>query len=518
MTTLLGSGASCSVHLAEPSLFLPGFDCSYHDHPESQDGITLLRGTLRLILIKEIKIKSIHIKLVGHTCIKWEGQAGPDFCEEKDVQKQTSTIFDAIKHRDKDDFGLQCRYWVLDPPHTDVIRSAATRQTAILTSSEPIYHHYIDNKLPLAVNYSEIQRPSADNTISFTNETKHDKIFYPGIYEYDFVFPITHHQLETTQVPHATVNWTLFTKIARSGLFHHTLRGQKEVTFVRTPDPLSLEMIQPIPLRCHGDNWLQYDIVVSGRSFPIGSPIQIAMKVRPTEGNMVQGFELLINESIEYWFNNKKVNRKGPTRSILLVKTTAERVIIPTWTIAGQVSVHNSESEHELIHQNQDSALQHESIKTSGEVETTSSITETRENDLENIDANLATSVVLHVTQPDLSDPSGKRRIYRDTAISVPITILNCRSNQANMTLPTYSHDALHPVSCPTMCGCPDALPLTNEKPPRRFVRVMVARHLFNDRSKTPLTLKIGNNTATPLTPALINDEEPPRYNDVVDV
>ncbi|KAG8358694.1 hypothetical protein FVEN_g3727 [Fusarium venenatum] len=414
MTTLLGSGASCSVHLAEPSLFLPGFDCSYHDHPESQDGITLLRGTLRLILIKEIKIKSIHIKLVGHTCIKWEGQAGPDFCEEKDVQKQTSTIFDAIKHRDKDDFGLQCRYWVLDPPHTDVIRSAATRQTAILTSSEPIYHHYIDNKLPLAVNYSEIQRPSADNTISFTNETKHDKIFYPGIYEYDFVFPITHHQLETTQVPHATVNWTLFTKIARSGLFHHTLRGQKEVTFVRTPDPLSLEMIQPIPLRCHGDNWLQYDIVVSGRSFPIGSPIQIAMKVRPTEGNMVQGFELLINESIEYWFNNKKVNRKGPTRSILLVKTTAERVIIPTWTIAGQVSVHNSESEHELIHQNQDSALQHESIKTSGEVETTSSITETRENDLENIDANLATSVNEVDIEAVVQIPTCKVMLRRD--------------------------------------------------------------------------------------------------------
>ncbi|KAM0346977.1 hypothetical protein ACHAP4_011561, partial [Fusarium culmorum] len=124
--------------------------------------------------------------------------------------------------------------------------------------------------------------------------------------------------------------------------------------------------------------------------------------------------------------------------------------------------------------------------------------------------------IVLHVTQPDLSDPSGRRRIYRDTSISLPITILNCRSNQANITLPSYSHDPFQPVSYPKVCGCPDALPLPSEKPPRRFVKAMVARHLVDDKSRPPDGLSIMDNTTNPSIP-ILNESSPPCYSDIVD-
>ncbi|UZP38809.1 hypothetical protein NXS19_006625 [Fusarium pseudograminearum] len=558
MSTLVGSGASCSIHLVEPSIFLPGSGCWCHDRPQGQDGITLLRGTLRLILIKRTKIKSIQIKLLGHTCIEWEGQAGPDFREESDVQKQTSILFDATKNQDQDDYGFQCRYWIQNVPNPNAVFSPVN-QTKILATAEPFPPQDIDNKGQFfAFNCSEIRRPSTDSTISFTDETESHKIFYPGVYEYDFVFPITHQQLETTQVPHAAVKWMLLATTARPGLFHNNVRAKKEVTFVRSPDPLSLEMVQQIPFHRHSHDWLQYDIVVSGRSFPIGSQISIAMKLGPLDNTTLYGFDFLINESIEYWFRENKINRKGLTRSVLLLNSTAGRAIIPSWTSAGQVSVHEAEAKSGPIHDDGDTAPRHDSVKSSGTAASTSTVTKTVEDDLDNSDecsmtlmdmveieavAQVPTCtimsrredlrlhpkctwknivvkhslrIVLHVTQPDLSDPSGRRRIYRDTAISLPITILNCRSNQANMTLPSYSHDPFQPVSYPKVCGCPDALPLPSEKPPRRFVKAMVARHLVDDKSRPPDGLSIVDNTTNPSIP-ILNESSPPRYSDIVD-
>ncbi|WXC67376.1 hypothetical protein SNK03_013167 [Fusarium graminearum] len=518
MSTLVGSGASCSIHLVEPSIFLPGSGFWCHDRPQGQDGITLLRGTLRLILIKRTKIKSIQIKLLGHTCIEWEGQAGPDFREESDVQKQTSILFDATKNQDQDDYGFQCRYWIQNVPNPNAVFSPVS-QTKILATAEPFPPQDIDNKGQFTFNCSEIRRPSTDSTISFTDETESHKIFYPGVYEYDFVFPITHQQLETTQVPHAAVKWMLLATTARPGLFHNNIRAKKEVTFVRSPDPLSLEMVQPMPFHRHSDDWLQYDIVISGRSFPIGSQISIAMKLGPLDNTMLHGFEFLINESIEYWFRENKINRKGLTRSVLLLKSTAGRAIIPSWTSAGQVSVHEAEAKSGPIHDDGDTVPRHDSVKASGTAASTSTVTKTVEDDSDNSDGcsmTLMDMIVLHVTQTDLSDPSGRRRIYRDTAISLPITILNCRSNQANMTLPSYSHDPFQPVSYPKVCGCPDALPLPSEKPPRRFVKAMVARHLVDDKSRPPDGLSIMDNTTNPSIP-ILNESSPPCYSDIVD-
>ncbi|PTD08591.1 hypothetical protein FCULG_00011215 [Fusarium culmorum] len=527
MSTLVGSGASCSIHLVEPSIFLPGSGCWYHDRPKAR------------------------IKLLGHTYIEWEGQAGPDFREESDVQKQTSILFDATKNQDQDDYDFQCRYWIQNVPNPNAVFSPVN-QTKILATAEPFPPQDIDNKGQFAFNCSEIRHPSTDSTISFTDETESHKIFYPGVYEYDFVFPITHQQLETTQVPHAAVKWMLLATTARPGLFHNNIRAKKEVTFVRSPDPLSLEMVQSIPFHRHSHDWLQYDIVVSGKSFPIGSQISIAMKLGPLENTTLHGFEFLINESIEYWFRENKINRKGLTRSVLLLKSTAGRAIIPSWTSAGQVSVHEAEAKSGPIHDDGDTVPRHDSVKASGAAASTSTVTKTVEDDSDNSDgcsmtlmdmveieavAQVPTCtimsrredlrlhpkctwknivIVLHVTQPDLSDPSGRRRIYRDTSISLPITILNCRSNQANMTLPSYSHDPFQPVSYPKVCGCPDALPLPSEKPPRRFVKAMVARHLVDDKSRPPDGLSIMDNTTNPSIP-ILNESSPPCYSDIVD-
>lgn len=62
-----GSGVSLSINLAEPVLFLQGFDQS----DASQGNTAMLRGTLHLRVTKSAKIKAVTLKFKGRAVTKW---------------------------------------------------------------------------------------------------------------------------------------------------------------------------------------------------------------------------------------------------------------------------------------------------------------------------------------------------------------------------------------------------------------------------------------------------------------
>ncbi|KAJ4132301.1 hypothetical protein NW754_015116 [Fusarium falciforme] len=66
-----GSGISCSILLAEPNIFLSGFDHDGHGHRGNQGGTALLRGKLQLRVTKNVKIKAVQLKLVGRARTEW---------------------------------------------------------------------------------------------------------------------------------------------------------------------------------------------------------------------------------------------------------------------------------------------------------------------------------------------------------------------------------------------------------------------------------------------------------------
>jgi hypothetical protein len=68
---------------------------------------------------------------------------------------------------------------------------------------------------------------------------------------------------------------------------------------------------------------VHYDIVISGKSFPIGSKIPIAFKLTPLAKVQVHKLKVYVTESIEYWTNDKRVTRKDPGRKILLLEKSA---------------------------------------------------------------------------------------------------------------------------------------------------------------------------------------------------
>jgi hypothetical protein len=174
-------------------------------------------------------------------------------------------------------------------------------------------------------------------------------------------------------------------------MFNTNLRGRKEVTLVRIPDPLSLETMQPILFSRQWEDFLYYDIIVGGRSFPIGSMIPIFLRLGPLDKVQVHGFEVLVTESIEYSSNNKKVIKRTPSRTVLLLKKTAEKAIFPSWATSGLVRVRDGEFTPEPRNETCEMATEQRSAEASGERTLADTVTERRDSLLFNSDLDLPT-------------------------------------------------------------------------------------------------------------------------------
>ncbi|KAL5611297.1 hypothetical protein FOBRF1_007414 [Fusarium oxysporum] len=575
MPVTLGNRATCSIHLDEPSLFLSGFESLCQDCSQEQNDTAFLRGTLQLHVSRNTKIKSVQLKLVGRTRLDWQQQTQPDFHEECNLPTQVSTFFSALNNLEKNDFGFQCRYQLQSASGSD---SNLMNEGNTLAPLDPNLHSNMGAKKRRLLSLDSVQAQCYNhgNTIRPATEVQGYKIFYPGTYDYPFAFSIAQDELETIKVPYGSVKWELRATIARAGIFNTNLRGRKEVTLVRIPDPLSLETMQPILFSRQWEDCLYYDIIVGGRSFPIGSMIPIFLRLGPLDKVQVHGFEVLVTESIEYSSNNKKVTKRTPSRTVLLLKKTAEKAIFPSWATSGLVTVRDGEFTPEPRNETCEMAAEQRVVEASGERASADTVTERRDSLLINSDLDLPTfwgtteieaavqiptcgmmlrrgelrlhpkciwknvvakhclKVILHISRLDANNPTGEKRIYQDTITYLPLALLDCRANQANISLPSYSDETFPSVSYYKSCGCPDALAIPIEKPPCHSIEGLAACHLVDDgHNAHPTTnswqptevsgdhtfdLSSSDNDITPPSvPALINDELPPHYDDVVD-
>ncbi|KAG5804775.1 hypothetical protein H9Q74_009811 [Fusarium xylarioides] len=573
MPVTLGNRATCSIHLDEPSLFLTGFESLCHDCYQEHNGTALLRGTLQLHVSRNTKIKSVQLKLVGRTRLHWKQETQSDFNEEFDLPTQVSTFFSALKNLEKNDFGFQCRYQLQSTSGSD---SNLINEGHTLAPLDLDLHSIMGTKKRRRLSLDNIQAQfyNHGNTIRPATEVQGYKIFYPGSYDYPFAFSIAQDELETIKVPYGSVKWELRASIAH-GMFNSNLCGRKEVTLVRIPDPLSLETMQPILFSRQWEDFLYYDISLGGTSFPIGSMIPIFLRLGPLDKVQVHGFEVLVTESIEYSSNNNKVTKKPPCRTVLLLKKTAKKAIFPSWATSGLVIVRDGEFTPEPRNETCEMAAEQRIVEASGERTSAVTVTERRDSLLINSGLDLPTfwgtteieaavqiptcgmmlrrgeprlhpkciwknvvtkhclKVILHVSRLNANGPNGERRIYRDTTTHLPLALLDCRANQGNMSLPSYSYETFPSVSHYKSCGCPDALTIPIEKPPCHSVEGLAACHLVGDGHNTHLTtnswqpteesadhtfdLSSSDNDITPPSvPALITDELPPHYDDIM--
>lgn len=150
------------------------------------------------------------------------------------------------------------------------------------------------------------------------------RTFQPGDYIYNFELPIDSRLPETIDVELGSVKYGLEAVVERAGAFRANLVGQKEVMMIRAPSEGSLEQVEPIAISRNWEDQLHYDIVISGKSFPLGSQVPIAFKLTPLAKVQCHRVKVFVTENIQYYTSNKRVHRLEPTRKIQLFEKRAD--------------------------------------------------------------------------------------------------------------------------------------------------------------------------------------------------
>lgn len=179
-------------------------------------------------------------------------------------------------------------------------------------------------KLSLQVNQSRSFGKGESSTNGPSVAQKGYRTFHPGDYIYNFELPLDSHLPETIDVDLGSVKYELEAVVERAGAFRANLIGTKEVVLIRAPSEASLEQVEPIAISRNWEDQLHYDIVISGKSFPLGSQVPIAFKLTPLAKVQCHRIKVFITENIEYYCNNKRVHRIEPTKKVQLFEKRSD--------------------------------------------------------------------------------------------------------------------------------------------------------------------------------------------------
>lgn len=327
-----GNGVSCSIILAEPVIFLMGIDHDRTSHDsQGANATTLLRGILRLNVTKAAKIKSISLRFSGRARTIWPEGIPPqkqDVVEEIVLQSELMPFFNAFNCNSEHSYGDLCIHTSRDSKSSAFSVKSPTSEVQISPQQVVFSLPGISNRaskhgpgssapvVPSALS------PTGDQILSST-QVKGYKVFYPGLYDYSFEMPIDSNMPESTNLPLASVKWELEACVERAGAFKANLSGKREVPIIRSPSQDFLELVEPIAVSRTWDHQLHYEIIISGKSFPIGTKIPIAFKLTPLAKVQVHKLKVFLSEKIDYFAKDRTVQRRDRKISILLLKKCA---------------------------------------------------------------------------------------------------------------------------------------------------------------------------------------------------
>ncbi|KAH8672511.1 hypothetical protein BGZ60DRAFT_373848 [Tricladium varicosporioides] len=512
-----GNGVSCYIHLAEPVIYLSGLDHDGTTRDSPSNSTAILRGKLQLIVAKSAKIKSVTLRFTGRARTDWPEGIPPEKTqtfEDTSLRTQVLPFFNALYEGSESGYGTHCNYSFRDKSATSSVTNLSS--TALDLSNSPASHgsgfslSSLGNRSNRSstVSSKEAKRLSlqsnqsrsfqkGDSAFGPTPQQKGYKVFHPGVYEYSFELPIDNNSPESIKLPLASVIWQLEAIVERAGTFKPDLSGFKEIPVIRSPSEDSLELVEPISISRKWEDQLQYEIMISGKSFPLGSKIPIAFKLTPLAKVQVHKIKIYVSETVEYFTNNKRVTRKDPARRLLLLEKVAGKPLGKEFAgsevrvlAGGELSAEDrAQARHDATRRRELEALH-----TGGEAQP---LAEQTENLLGDIDlglekywgqteiemlAQLPTcemmekerhkrlvpdctwkcvgvhhwiKIIMRISRVDADDPTGKKRRHFEISIDSPFTILSCRATQANLALPEYGA----PIGDEQqrICGCPNA-------------------------------------------------------------
>jgi arrestin-related trafficking adapter 3/6 len=364
-------------------------------------------------------------------------------------------------------------------------------------------------RLSLQVNQSRSFGKGESSSGGPTVQQKGYRTFYPGDYIYNFELPLDSHLPETIDVELGSVKYELEAVIERAGAFKANLTGSKEVTLIRAPSEGSLEQVEPIAISRNWEDQLHYDIVISGKSFPLGAQIPIAFKLTPLAKVQCHRIKVFVTENIEYFCSQKRVHRIEPTRKIQLFEKRADSPPVSTFPGSSMRIVSGGGVPYDqraAAARGEDVSIQ-DTSNLLGNLNGNSSVGPTEmefsvqlpscqnmkdkdkmqrlhfDTTYQNIQVHhwikvrnfiqtpfreqyfdSSSQIVMRLSRVDQNDPN--RRRHFEISIDSPFHILSCRATQANTALPAYSspENGETGTTLPE-CGCPGAAMRRNSPP-----------------------------------------------------
>ncbi|KAK7516325.1 uncharacterized protein IWZ02DRAFT_491293 [Phyllosticta citriasiana] len=490
-----GNGINVGISLAEPVLFLQGFEQAEH----AERSTAMLRGSLHLKVTKSAKIKAVTLKFKGKALTKWPEGIPPkktDFEEVDNIMSHTWPFFNA--QFPTAEHGPCADHVELADRSTDRLSAPSigskfsldferspSQSTASLSSKEA-------KKLSLQVNQSRSFGKGESSTNGHSVAQKGYRTFHPGDYIYNFELPLDSHLPETIDVDLGSVKYELEAVVERAGAFRANLIGTKEVVLIRAPSEASLEQVEPIAISRNWEDQLHYDIVISGKSFPLGSQVPIAFKLTPLAKVQCHRIKVFVTENIEYYCNNKRVHRIEPTKKVQLFEKRSDGPTSSTFPgstmriISGGGVPYDQRAA--AARGDVDRITLQDSNNLLGNLEGEANVGPTEmefnvqlpschnmrdkqdktqrlhfDTTYQNIQVHHWIKIVMRLSRPDQNDPS-KRRHF-EISIDSPFHILSCRATQANTALPAYSSpESGEALSAMPECGCPGA-PIRRSSP-----------------------------------------------------
>ncbi|KAI9788653.1 MAG: hypothetical protein M1835_002158 [Candelina submexicana] len=470
-----GNGVSVSIGLTEPVLFLQGFEQTSNETRTT----TMLRGYLHLSVTKSAKIKAISLNFRGKAETEWPEGIPPrktEFRESETIMSHTWPFFNAQFPTAQSGPCADSVQLANERTNAGCPKTYLAPSSAKLTSKEAKH-------LSLQLNQSRSFGKGESATGGPTVAQKGYRTFHPGEYTYNFELPLDSRLPETISVELGAVKYELEASIERAGAFRANLLGSKEVTLIRAPSEGSLEQVEPIAISRNWEDQLHYDIVISGKSFPLGAQIPIAFKLTPLAKVQCHRIKVFITENIEYYTNNKRVHRLEPTRKVQLFEKRADGPSSSAYpgssvriTAGGGIDydsreaaargeervnrditnlLGNLEGEHNIGPTEMEFSIQLPSCHSMRDKDKSQHIH--FDTTYHNIQVHHWIKIVMRLSRPDATEPS-KRRHF-EISIDSPFHVLSCRADLANNALPAYSapQSALENPFDAFECGCPGA-------------------------------------------------------------
>lgn len=317
--------------------------------------------------------------------------------------------------------------------HDNSISNRSNSQTPIArTAHSPSRDK--DGNLSSAFVHTLVPRRSfsKDEPVESETSSKGYRTFEPGEYYYNFELPIPQSLPESIECNFGSVKYILDASIDRPGTFRTKVSGTKDVLIVRAPSDNNLEISEPIAISKSWDDQLYYEIVISGKTFPIDTKIPIAFKLTPLAKVELHRIRVYVTENSEYYCKNKRVHRIEPTRKFLLHELLSKEGL--TGNLLQELATSNTEDGISIEHEMNPLIPKEFPLKKEVLHPNTT---------YENIKVHHWIKIVLRLSRSDpKSSVSGKRKHY-EISIDSPIHLLDTHCTNSNVYLPAY----IDPVS-----------------------------------------------------------------------